>query len=61
MEAVIRIFDRQDELRKNRARARMKFFIDRIGLEAFRALVDAEMQDDWVNARNFDPEPPAME
>lgn len=57
VEAVIRIFDRQDELRKNRARARMKFFIDRIGLEAFRALVDAEMQDDWVNARNFDPEP----
>ncbi len=57
VEAVIRIFDRQDELRKNRARARMKFFIDRIGLEAFRALVDAEMQGDWVNARNFDPEP----
>ncbi len=56
-EAVIRIFDRQDELRKNRARARMKFFIDRIGLDAFRALVDAEMQGDWVNARDFDPEP----
>lgn len=56
-EAVIRIFDRQDELRKNRARARIKFFIDRIGLEAFRALVDAEMRGDWVNERNFDPEP----
>ena len=56
-EAVIRIFDRQDELRKNRARARIKFFIDRIGLDAFRALVDAEMRGDWINARNFDPEP----
>ena len=56
-EAVIRIFDRQDELRKNRARARIKFFIDRIGLDAFRALVDAEMRGDWINARNFDPTP----
>lgn len=56
-EAVIRLFDRQDELRKNRARARIKFFIDRIGLDAFRDLVDAEMQGDWVNARNFDPKP----
>lgn len=56
-EAVIRIFDRQDELRKNRARARIKFFIDRIGLDAFRTLVDAEMRGDWVNERNFDPEP----
>ncbi len=56
-EAVIRIFDRQDELRKNRTRARIKFFIDRIGLEAFRALVDAEMRGDWINARNFDPTP----
>ncbi len=56
-EAVIRIFDRQDELRKNRARARIKFFIDRIGLEAFRALVDAERRGDWINACNFDPTP----
>ena len=57
VEAVIRIFDRQDELRKNRARARIKFFIDRIGLDAFRELVDAEMQGDWIKERNFDPEP----
>ena len=57
VEAVIRIFDRQDELRKNRARARIKFFIDRIGLEAFRELVDAEMQGEWIKERHFDPEP----
>ncbi len=57
VEAVIRVFDRQDELRKNRARARIKFFIDRIGLEAFRELVDAEMLAEWVKERNFDPEP----
>ena len=57
VEAVIRIFDRQDGLRKNRARARIKFFIDRIGLEAFRELVDAEIEGEWVKERNFDPEP----
>jgi sulfite reductase beta subunit-like hemoprotein len=56
-EAVIRIFDRQQELRVNRARARIKFFIDRIGIDAFRQLVDEEQKGEWVNERNFDPEP----
>ena len=36
-EAVLRIFDRQEDLRANRARARIKFLIDRVGLEEFRA------------------------
>ena len=36
-EAVLRIFDRQDDLRANRARARIKFLIDRVGIEEFRA------------------------
>jgi sulfite reductase beta subunit-like hemoprotein len=56
-EAVIRLFDRADELRVNRARARIKFFIDRIGIDAFRQLVDEEMQGEWIKERNFDPEP----
>jgi sulfite reductase beta subunit-like hemoprotein len=56
-EAVIRLFDRQDELRVNRARARIKFFIDRIGIDAFRRLVDEEQRGAWINERNFDPEP----
>ena len=30
-EAVLRIFDRQEDLRANRARARIKFLIDRVG------------------------------
>ncbi|MFQ5915660.1 MAG: nitrite/sulfite reductase, partial [Nitrospinota bacterium] len=34
-EAVIRIFERSDELRKNRMKARIKFLIDRIGIDAF--------------------------
>ncbi|WP_027137668.1 HEPN domain-containing protein [Gaetbulibacter saemankumensis] len=41
MEGVLRIFDRHGE-RKSRAKARMKFLIKDIGLEAFRALVDEE-------------------
>ena len=35
-EAVLRIFDRQEDLRANRARARIKFLIDRVGIEEFR-------------------------
>ena len=56
-EAVLRIFDRQDDLRANRARARIKFLIDRVGLEEFRRMVDVELEGDWVNERDFDPTP----
>src|SRR4051795_13045907 len=35
-EAVFRIFDRQDWLRVNRARARIKVLVDKIGMDAFR-------------------------
>jgi sulfite reductase beta subunit-like hemoprotein len=56
-EAILRIFNRQDDLRANRARARLKFLINRIGIDAFRQLVDKEMQGEWVHERNFDPEP----
>src|SRR5207342_264872 len=56
-EAVLRIFNRCDELRVNRARARIKVYIDRIGIDAFREEVIEEMKGDWVNDRDFDPEP----
>jgi sulfite reductase beta subunit-like hemoprotein len=59
-EAVIRIFDRQEDLRANRARARLKFMINRIGIDAFRKLVDEERQGAWTQERNFDPEPLAF-
>ncbi|HUY58871.1 MAG TPA: nitrite/sulfite reductase [Solirubrobacteraceae bacterium] len=52
-EAVLRIFDRQDFLRVNRARARIKVLIDKIGIDAFRELVEAELQGDWVAERDF--------
>jgi sulfite reductase (ferredoxin) len=56
-EAVFRIFDRQDWLRKNRARARIKVLVDKIGADAFRDLLDEELRGDWVDERDFDPAP----
>jgi sulfite reductase beta subunit-like hemoprotein len=56
-EAVLRIFDRQEDLRANRARARIKFLIDRVGIEEFRRMVDEELEGDWVAEREFDPDP----
>jgi sulfite reductase beta subunit-like hemoprotein len=55
-EAVFRIFDRQDWLRVNRARARIKVLVDKIGADAFRELLDEELQGDWVGEREFGPE-----
>ena len=52
-EAVLRIFDRQDFLRVNRARARIKVLVDKIGVDAFRELVDEELTGDWVAERDF--------
>ena len=56
-EAVFRIFDRQDWLRVNRARARIKVLIDKIGIDAFREQVEEELAGDWVAERDFDPAP----
>jgi sulfite reductase beta subunit-like hemoprotein len=55
-EAVLRIFDRQEWLRVNRARARIKVLIDKIGIDAFREQVDEELRGDWVEERDFDVE-----
>jgi sulfite reductase beta subunit-like hemoprotein len=56
-EAVLRIFDRQDWLRVNRARARLKVLVDKIGIEALREQVEEELKGDWVDQRDFDPSP----
>src|SRR6478752_3230134 len=53
-EAVLRIFDRQEWLRVNRARARIKVLVDKIGIDAFREQVDAELEGDWVAERGID-------
>jgi sulfite reductase beta subunit-like hemoprotein len=52
-EACMRIFDRQDFLRVNRARARIKVLIDKVGIDAFRDMVEEELQGDWVAERDF--------
>ena len=53
-EAVLRIFDRQDWLRPNRARARIKVFVDKFGIDELRRQADEERKGDWVAERDFD-------
>jgi sulfite reductase beta subunit-like hemoprotein len=52
-EAVFRIFDRQEWLRANRARARIKVFVDKHGIDELRRQVEEELQGDWVAERDF--------
>lgn len=55
-EAVLRVFNKSDELRKNRMMARIKVLVDRIGIEKFRELVEAELREPWAKDP-IDPEP----
>ena len=52
-EAVMRIFDRQEWLRENRARARIKVFVDKYGIDELRRQVEEELAGDWVGERDF--------
>jgi sulfite reductase beta subunit-like hemoprotein len=52
-EAVMRIFDRQEWLRANRARARIKVFVDKYGIDELRKQAEEEMQGEWVSERDF--------
>lgn len=54
-EAVLRIFNRQDEERKSIMKARIKFTIKRLGIEKFREMVDEELQGEWAK-RDIDLE-----
>ncbi len=56
-EAMLRVFDRQDWLRVNRARARIKVLVDKVGIDEVRRMVDEELEGDWVNERDFTPDP----
>jgi sulfite reductase beta subunit-like hemoprotein len=51
--ALWTVFNNAEMLRKNRMMARVKVLIDRIGLDAFRDLVDAELE----NIGPIDPKP----
>ena len=56
-EAVLRIFDRSEELRQNKMMARIKVLIHRKGIDAFRQEVERELQEPWAKEGNFDPTP----
>jgi sulfite reductase beta subunit-like hemoprotein len=56
-EAVFRIFDAQDWLRVNRARARIKVLVDKVGIDEVRRMVDEERQGSWVAERDFTLQP----
>ena len=55
-EAILRIFHQINELRRNRMKARIKFYIDRVGIDAFRDEVDEELKQPWAQ-REIDPTP----
>jgi len=55
-EAVFRIFDRQEWLRVNRARARIKVFVDKYGIDELRRQVEEELKGEWVGERDFSVE-----
>src|SRR3984893_14302308 len=48
-EAVMRIFDRQEWLRANRARARIKGFVGKYGIDEMRRQGEGELQGEWVS------------
>jgi sulfite reductase beta subunit-like hemoprotein len=52
-EAVMRVFDRQEWLRANRARARIKVFVDKYGIDELRNQVEEELRGEWVEERDF--------
>src|SRR5690606_23941568 len=47
-EAVIRIFNQADELRKNMSKARLKFLVHRVGEEAFNEMIQEELAKEWA-------------
>ncbi len=47
-EAVLRVFNRSDEMRRNRMRARIKILVNRIGIDAFREMVEEELRQPWA-------------
>ena len=47
-EAVLRIFERSDDLRRNRAKARIKFLVHKVGIDKFRSMVDDELKGEWA-------------
>jgi len=55
-EAVLRVFNASQELRKSRFKARIKFLVDWIGIEGVRERVEEELKSEWAR-EPVDPEP----
>ena len=55
-EALLRVFHQSDEMRRNRMKARVKFLIDRVGIDEYRAMMEEELKQSWAQ-RSFDPTP----
>ena len=55
-EAIVRIFQAADELRKNINKARLKFLVHRVGLEAFLQMIEDELAKDWAKSDDFKPD-----
>ena len=56
VEAALRVFNRSEVERKNRMKARIKFMVDRIGIDEFRKLVEDELKEPWAQ-QQIDPTP----
>src|SRR4029077_16966511 len=52
-EAVLRVFDRQEWLRANRARARIKVFVDKFGIDELRRQGEEELEGAGTAERDF--------
>jgi len=55
-EALLRVYDRQEWLRPNRARARIKVYVDKYGIDRLREEVERELEGGWVAERDFSVE-----
>ena len=60
-EAVIRIFNAADELRKNILKARLKFLVHRVGEAGFQAMVQDELQKPWAQDEQYYQYNPRLE
>jgi len=56
-EAIVRIFEAADELRKNINKARLKFLVHRVGRDRFVEMIDEELAKDWARGGDFKPDP----
>ena len=48
-EACLRVFNAADELRKNKMKARVKVLVNRIGIDAFREMVEKVMEEELAD------------